>query len=409
MKILVLNCGSSSIKFQLIETDIDMIEADSDRTLARGSVERIGTDEATLNVTVPPHPTRSTTEEILDYQAGLTRAVAALKESNALADISQIQAVGHRVVHGGEYFAASVIIDDKVEQDIRNCAELAPLHNPHNLRGYYVTRKAMPQVPQVAVFDTAFHQSVPPRAHLYGLPYSYYRRYHIRRYGFHGTSHRYVAFRFHKIFGKAREEANLITAHLGNGCSMTAIQKGQSIDTSMGFTPQEGLLMGTRCGDIDPAALFYIMSKDELTLHDMSTLLNKFSGLYGISGESNDMRDLMAASARGDEQARLAIEVFCYRIKKYIGAYTAALGHVDGLVFTAGIGENSPPIRTLACQGLEELGIQIDEARNAATVGKEGEISSDASRLRVMVIPTNEELLIARDTFRAVRGLPNPH
>jgi acetate kinase len=218
-----------------------------------------------------------------------------------------------------------------------------------------------------------------------------------------------VAFRYRKIFDKARDEGNLITAHLGNGCSITAIEKGHSIDTSMGFTPQEGLLMGTRCGDIDPAALFYIMSKDELTLHDMSTLLNKFCGLYGISGESNDMRELMTASERGDEQAKLAIEVFCYRIKKYIGAYSAALGHVDGLVFTGGIGENSPAIRALACQGLREMGIEIDEARNAAMVGKEGEISTEASRVRVMVIPTNEELLIARDTFRAVRGLPNPH
>ncbi|HXW14779.1 MAG TPA: acetate/propionate family kinase, partial [Terriglobia bacterium] len=290
-----------------------------------------------------------------------------------------------------------------------NCVELAPLHNPHNLRGYFVARKVMPQVPQVAVFDTAFHQTMPPHAYIYGLPYSYYRRYHIRRYGFHGTSHRYVAFRYRKIFNKQRDEANLITAHLGNGCSITAIDRGHSIDTSMGFTPQEGLLMGTRCGDIDPAALFYIMSKDELTLHDMSTLLNKFCGLYGISGESNDMRELMAASAKGDEQAKLAIDVFCYRIKKYIGSYTAALGHVDGLVFTGGIGENSPPIRAQACEGLSELGIQIDSARNAAMVGKEGEISTDGSRIRVMVIPTNEELLIARDTFRAVRGIPNPH
>ena len=409
MKILVLNCGSSSIKFQLIETDSELIESDTDRCIAKGSVDRIGTDEATLKVSVPPNPTRSTTEEILDHQTALTRAIAALKECHAVADISQIQAVGHRVVHGGERFAASVVIDEGVEEEIQQCIELAPLHNPHNLRGYYVARKVMPQVPQVAVFDTAFHQSIPPHAYLYGLPYSYYRRYHIRRYGFHGTSHRYVAFRYRKIFGKARDEANLITAHLGNGCSITAIDKGHSIDTSMGFTPQEGLLMGTRCGDIDPAALFYIMSKDELTLHDMSTLLNKFCGLYGISGESNDMRELMTASAKGDEQAKLAIEVFCYRIKKYIGAYSAALGRVDGLVFTGGIGENSPAIRALACEGLTALGIQIDAARNEAVMGKEGEISTEGSRIRVMVIPTNEELLISRDTFRAVRGLPHPH
>jgi acetate kinase len=409
MKILVLNCGSSSIKFQLIETDIELIESDTDRSIAKGSIERIGTDEATLKVSVPPNPIKSSTEEILDHQAALTRAIATLKECHAVADISQIQAVGHRVVHGGERFAASVIIDEGVEEDIQQCVELAPLHNPHNLRGYYVAKKVMPQVPQVAVFDTAFHQSLAPHAYLYGLPYSYYRRYHIRRYGFHGTSHRYVAYRYRKIFGKARNEANLITAHLGNGCSITAIDKGRSIDTSMGFTPQEGLLMGTRCGDIDPAALFYIMSKDELTLHDMSTLLNKFCGLYGISGDSNDMRELMAAAAKGGEQAKVAIEVFCYRIKKYIGAYSAALGHTDGLVFTGGIGENSPAIRAQACEGLGELGIEIDPSRNAATVGKEGEISTEKSRIRVMVIPTNEELLIARDTFRAVHGIPNPH
>ncbi len=409
MKILVLNCGSSSIKFQLIETDVDLIDSNTDRCIARGSVERIGTDEATLKVAVPPNPTVSTTEEILDHQTALTRAIATLKEHHAVADITQIQAVGHRVVHGGEHFASSVIIDEQVEQEIQNCVELAPLHNPHNLRGYYVARKLMPQVPQVAVFDTAFHQTMPGYAYMYGLPYSYYRRYHIRRYGFHGTSHRYVAFRYRKIFNKQRDEVNLITTHLGNGCSMTAIEKGHSIDTSMGFTPQEGLLMGTRCGDIDPAALFYIMSKDELTLHDMSTLLNKFCGLYGISSESNDMRELMSAAAKGNAQSKLAIDVFCYRIKKYIGAYMAALGHVDGIVFTGGIGENSPAIRAQACAGLGELGFQIDPARNESIVGKEGEISTAESRIRIMVIPTNEELLIARDTFRAVRGLPNPH
>lgn len=409
MKILVLNCGSSSIKFQLIETDSELIESNTDRCIAKGNVERIGTDEATLRVAVPPHQSKSTTEEILDHQTALNRVIASLKECHAVADISQIQAVGHRMVHGGERFATSMIIDEEVEKEIQHCVELAPLHNPHNLRGYFVARKIMPQVPQVAVFDTAFHQSMPPRAYIYGLPYSYYRRYGVRRYGFHGTSHRYVAFRYRQIFGKARDEVNLITAHLGNGCSMTAIEKGHSVDTSMGFTPLEGLVMGTRCGDVDPAALLYIMSKDELTLHDMSTLLNKFCGLYGISGESNDMRELMAASVKGDEQAKLAIDVFRYRVKKYIGAYSAALGHVDGLIFTGGIGENSPQVRALSCEGLGELGIEIDAERNQAVVAKEGEISTPASRVRVLVIPTNEELLIARDTFRAVRGLPHPH
>jgi acetate kinase len=287
--------------------------------------------------------------------------------------------------------------------------ELAPLHNPHNLRGYEVARKVLPQVPQVAVFDTAFHQSMPPKAYIYGLPYTYYRRYKIRRYGFHGTSHRYVAYRYRQIFQKDKEEVNLITAHLGNGCSITAIEKGRSVDTSMGFTPLEGLIMGSRCGDVDPAILLYIMSKDELTLHDMSTLLNKFSGLYGISGTSSDKRDLIAAAAEGDKQAQLAIDVFCYRLKKYIGAYTATLGHVDGLIFTGGIGENAVLVREKTCEGLAEMGIEIDPARNQEVVGKEGAISTDASRVRVMVIPTNEELLIARDTFRAVRGLPLPY
>jgi acetate kinase len=408
MKILVLNCGSSSIKFQLIETDAGMIESDSDRCIAKGSVEKIGTDEAVLHFTVPPNPPQSVTEGMLDHQAALSRVIQALKEAKALGDISQIEAVGHRVVHGGERYSASVMIDDEVEKVIQQCSELAPLHNPHNLRGYLVARKVFPQVPQVAVFDTAFHQTMPAKAYLYGLPYSYYRRYRIRRYGFHSPSHRYVAFRCREILGKGKGEANLITAHLGNGCSITAIEKGKSIDTSMGFTPLEGLLMGTRCGDMDPAIILYLMSKDELSIHDMSTLLNRFSGLYGISADSNDMRELIAASAKGDTQAEVAIEAFCYRLRKYIGAYTAALGHVDGLVFTGGIGENAPLVREKTCQGLAELGYEIDLARNNEAVGKAGEISTDSSRARIFVIPTNEELLIARDTFRVIRGLPIP-
>ena len=408
MRILVLNCGSSSIKFQLIETDVEMIASNADRCIAKGSIERIGTDEAALHLTVPPNPERSLTEEMLDHQAALTRAIQALKEAKVLADVSQIEAVGHRVVHGGEHFSASVIIDENVEKAIQQCSELAPLHNPHNLRGYLVARKLMPQVPQVAVFDTAFHQTMPPKAYLYGLPYTYYRRYKIRRYGFHSPSHRYVAFRYREIFGKGKGEANLITAHLGNGCSITAIEKGKSVDTSMGFTPLEGLLMGTRCGDIDPAIILYLMSKDELTFHDMSTLLNRFSGLYGISAQSNDMRELIAAAAKEDKQCQVAIDAFCYRLRKYIGAYTAALGHVDGLVFTGGIGENAPLVRQKACEGLAELGYEIDPVRNGEAVAKEGEISTDSSRIRIMVIPTNEELLIARDTFRVIRDLPIP-
>lgn len=406
MRILVLNCGSSSIKFQLIETDAEAIKSNSDRSVAKGSVERIGGEAGTLRLMVPPDRVLSQTEEILDHQTALTKVIAALKSGEAIADVSQIQAVGHRVVHGGERFGSSMAIDDEVEKEIQQCEELAPLHNPHNLRGYHVARKVMPLVPHVAVFDTAFFHSLPPKAYLYGLPYTYYRRYKIRRYGFHGTSHRYVASRYAQIAGKPLEGINLITAHLGNGCSMAAIESGRPVDTTMGFTPLEGLVMGTRCGDLDPAVLLYLMAKDELSLHDTSTLLNKFSGLYGISGQSSDMRDLLAAAAKGDEQAALAIEVFAYRIKKYIGAYTATLGRVDGLIFTAGIGENVPLIREKACERLAELGFELEKNRNQAVIGREGDVSSDSSRVRIMVIPTNEELLIARDTFDALRGTP---
>lgn len=409
MKILVLNSGSSSIKFQLIETDAEMIASNSDRVMARGMVERIGTDEATLRLEIPSGRSKASTGEILDHQTALTKLLNALVESSAISDASQVQAVGHRVVHGGERFSHSVVMDDEVAKAIQECSELAPLHNPHNLRGYYVARKVMPQVPQVAVFDTAFHQTIPPRAYLYGIPYTYYRRYKIRRYGFHGTSHRYVAYRFRQIFGKGREDVNLITCHLGNGCSITAIERGKSIDTSMGFTPLEGLVMGTRSGDLDPAIILYLMSKDELTLHDVSTLLNKFSGLYGLSGESNDMRELLTAISRGDEQAKLALDVYCYRIRHYIGAYCATLGHVDGLIFTGGVGENASLVREQSCERLAELGFQIDPAKNREVVAKEAEISTQSSRSRVWVIPTNEELLIARDTFRAVRGIPHPY
>jgi acetate kinase len=409
MKVLVLNSGSSSIKFQLIETDSEMIASNTDRCLSKGIVERIGTDEASLRLEAPAMQCKPHIGALLDHQSALARVLDALRECSVITDVSQVQAVGHRVVHGGEQFSHSVILDEEVAKAIQQCSELAPLHNPHNLRGYYVARKVMPQVPQVAVFDTAFHQTIPPYAYLYGIPYTYYRRYKIRRYGFHGTSHRYVAFRFRQIFGKGREDVNLITCHLGNGCSITAIEKGKSVDTSMGFTPLEGLVMGTRSGDLDPAIVLYLMSKDELSLHDVSTLLNKFSGLYGLSGESNDMRELLAASGKGDEQAKLAIEVFCYRIRRYIGAYSAAMGHVDGLIFTGGIGENAPFVREKACERLAELGFMIDLARNNGIIGKEGEISTDSSRARVMVIPTNEELLIARDTFRCVRGLAHPY
>ncbi|MGH9778136.1 MAG: acetate/propionate family kinase, partial [Candidatus Acidiferrales bacterium] len=291
---------------------------------------------------------------------------------------------------------------------IEDTVELAPLHNPHNLKGYYVCRELFPQKPQVAVFDTAFHQTMPARAYLYALPFDYFRRHRIRRYGFHGTSHRYVSYRFRQLTETSKEETNLITVHLGNGCSLAAIQHGRSVDTSMGFTPLEGLVMGTRPGDIDPAIPLHLMAKQEMTHQEVSTILNRQSGLYGISGETNDMRALLESARKGHERARTAIEVFCYRLRKYLGAYTAVLGQVHGLVFTGGIGENAPRIRELSLENLDALGYDLDRQKNDKAVGAEAEISKASSRVKIFVIPTNEELLIARDTYRAIEGLENP-
>ncbi|MCH6553727.1 MAG: acetate/propionate family kinase, partial [Acidobacteria bacterium] len=279
---------------------------------------------------------------------------------------------------------------------------------PPNMEGIKAAEKALPNAVHVAVFDTAFHQTIRERAFLYGLPYELYEKYGIRRYGFHGTSHRYVAFRFRQLSGRSKEDTNLITCHLGNGCSLTAIQFGRSVDTSMGFTPLEGLVMGTRAGDVDPSILLHLMAKQEMSSHEVATLLNRHSGLYGISGESNDMRELLESSHQGHERARIAIDVFCYRLRKYIGAYTAVLGHVHALIFTGGIGENAPHVRELACQNLGEMGYELDPQKNNRAVGVEAEISAPASRAQIYVIPTNEELLIARDTYRTIEGLENP-
>jgi acetate kinase len=292
-----------------------------------------------------------------------------------------------------------------VLKKIEEAVELAPLHNPHNLKGYHVCREMFPDRPQVAVFDTAFHQTMPARAYLYALPYDHFRRHRIRRYGFHGTSHRYVAYRYRQLAERSKEETNLITCHLGNGCSITAIQYGRSVDTSMGFTPLEGLVMGTRPGDFDPAIVLHLMAKLEMTPQEVSALLNRHSGLYGLSGESNDMRQILESARQGHERARRAVDVFCYRIRKYIGAYTAVLGQVHGLVFTGGIGENAPRIRDLACEGLNWLGYEIDRAQNEKAVGVEADISGKGSRTQIFVIPTNEELLIARDTYRVIEGV----
>jgi acetate kinase len=319
--------------------------------------------------------------------------------------VGEIDAVGHRVVHGGERFARSVRIEDEVLREIEECSELAPLHNPHNLRGYRAARQAMPEVPHVAVFDTAFHQSMPPRAYLYGLPYVLYKRHAIRRFGFHGTSHRYVSWRSRWLLGRPREETRLISCHLGNGASVCAIDHGSSVDTSMGFTPLEGLLMGTRCGDLDPGILFYVAHKEDLTEHQANTLINKHSGLYGLSGVSNDMSEILAEEAAGNERAHLAVEVFCYRIRKYLAAYVGAMGGVDGVIFTGGIGENAPAVRTRSVEGLAALGIEVDPERNEAVVGEAGVISPQEAAVQVLVIPTNEELIIARDTLRVVEGV----
>ena len=407
MRILVLNCGSSSIKFQLVETDLERIDRNQDRLVARGLVERIGTAEAMVYCEAGDRTTKDVGLELANHQAAIAKVIALLQHTGALKDAQQIDAVGHRVVHGGE-FRDSQLISPEVLKKIEDTVELAPLHNPHNLKGYYVCREMFPDKPQVAVFDTAFHQTMPARAFLYALPFDYFRRHRIRRYGFHGTSHRYVAYRFRQLTETTKEETNLITCHLGNGCSVAAIQHGRSVDTSMGFTPLEGLVMGTRPGDLDPAIVLHLMAKQEMTVQEVSTILNRQSGLYGISGETNDMRTLLESARRGHERARTAMEVFCYRVRKYIGAYTAVLGEVHGLVFTGGIGENAPRIREMSLENLEGLGYKLDAEKNGKAVGVEADLSAAKSRVKVFVIPTNEELLIARDTYRTIEGIENP-
>jgi len=407
MRILVLNCGSSSIKFQLVETDLERIDRNQDRLLARGLVERIGTHEAMVFCEAGDRTSKDVGLELADHHAAIAKVIALLQHTGALKDAQQIDAVGHRVVHGGE-FRESQLITSEVLHKIEETVELAPLHNPHNLKGYYVCREMFPGKPQVAVFDTAFHQTMPVRAFLYALPFDYFRRHRIRRYGFHGTSHRYVAYRFRQLTETTKEETNLITCHLGNGCSVAAIQHGRSVDTSMGFTPLEGLVMGTRPGDLDPAIVLHLMAKQEMTHQEVATILNRQSGLYGISGETNDMRALLESARKGHERARTAIEVFCYRVRKYIGAYTAVLGEVHGLVFTGGIGENAPRVREMSLENMEGLGYKLDAEKNGKAVGVEADVSAKASRAKVFVIPTNEELLIARDTYRTIEGIENP-
>ncbi len=396
MNILVLNCGSSSVKYQLVEVD-------TRQWLVKGSVERIGMSGATLKNLRRDGDEIVIAGEIVDHIVAIEYILAVMLSRNhgVIKDKSDIQAIGHRVVHGGETFSASVLITGEVLKGIRNNFELAPLHNPHNLRGIDACRVNLPGTPQVAVFDTAFHHQLPRKAFLYGLPYSLYTQYRIRRYGFHGASHSFVAGRASVLMERDIKELKLITCHLGNGCSMAAVDGGVSVDTSMGFTPLEGLLMGTRVGDIDPSIVLYIMGKEGISLAEAGTLLNKHSGLQGISGVSSDMREVIQEMKSGDKKSRYAFDVFCYRIKKYIGAYTAAMGGVDAVVFTGGIGENSADVRKACCEDMAYFGISVDNVANESEE-KEKLITTSDSRTKVFVIPTNEELVIAMDTKEIV-------
>jgi len=398
MKILVLNCGSSSVKYQLINVENQTLDA-------KGIVSKIGMPGALLTMEVPGKDPVKISGEILDHIVAISNILNILthEEYGVLKDKSEIAGIGHRVVHGGEYFSDSVLINNEVLKRIRDCIEYAPLHNPHNLKGINACMQILSGIPMVAVFDTAFHQDMPDYAYIYGIPYVLYKRYSIRRYGFHGTSHYYVSRRVRDILKKDITEFNTITCHLGNGCSIAAIKKGKSIDTSMGFTPLEGLLMGTRSGDLDPAVVLQVMAREELTPSEATTMLNKHSGLVGISGTSSDMRDIEEMIDKGDSQAELAFNVFCYRLKKYIGAYAAAMGGLDTIVFTGGIGENSPRTREKSIKGLEFQGIELDIKKNKKAIGVEKEISSENSRVKIFVIPTNEELVIAIDTANLVK------
>ena len=396
MKVLVLNCGSSSLKYQLFSMT-------NEEVLAKGLVERIGIegsrikhsktgmDAVTINATIPNHKVaiRMVLDALLDASHGV------------ISSLEELKAVGHRVVHGGEKFAGSVLINHEVIAALQECVPLAPLHNPANLMGIEAMTEVLPNIPQVGVFDTAFHQTMPSHAYMYGVPYHYYEKYRVRRYGFHGTSHYYVSQRTAELLGKPVDHLKIVTCHLGNGSSVTAVKNGHSIDTSMGFSPLPGVIMGTRCGDVDPTLLFYLAEQEGLDAKALAHILNKESGIQGISGVSSDLRDVEEAAAAGNSRAKLAEEMLYYGIRKYIGAYAAAMGGIDALVFTAGIGENSIVAREKVCAGLEFLGIKIDAEKNKVR-GKERIISSDDASVSVLVVPTNEELVIARDTKRIV-------
>lgn len=397
MNILVINCGSSSLKYQLFNMSDESV-------LAKGLVERIGIEGSRLKHEVEGQDKVVIEVPMNDHKEALTQVLNALvhESHGAVKALDEIHAVGHRVVHAGEKFSASVIVDDAVIAALEECIEIAPLHNPPNIIGIKAIQELLPNVENIAVFDTAFHQTMPKSAYVYALPYEYYENDHIRRYGFHGTSHRYVSQRASEILGKPAESLKLITCHLGNGASLAAIDGGKSVDTSMGFTPLEGLVMGTRCGDIDPQIIPFIMAKENLTLDEVNNILNKKSGVLGISGVSSDFRDIEDAASAGNERAQLALDIYHSSVKKYIAAYAAVLGGVDAIIFTAGLGENGPESREEICKGLEFMGATMDAAKNKIR-GKEAIVSTDDSKVKIMVVPTNEELMIARDTIELLK------
>lgn len=397
MNILVINAGSSSLKYELFHMD-------EGKVLVKGNIERIGFDTSICTYIQPDKPEIKEVNEILDHTMAIRKVLDFLvhKEYGVLTDVKEIDAVGHRVVHGGEAFSKSVLITDEVKLEIKRLFDLAPLHNPAHMNGITAVEMNMPEVPQAAVFDTAFHQTMPEKAYLYPIPKTLYSKHKVRRYGFHGTSHEYVSMQAAKLLDKPIEQLKIITCHIGNGVSCTAILHGQSVDTSMGMTPLEGLMMGTRSGDIDPAIVPFVMGREELTMADVNSMLNKHSGLLAIYGLSSDMREIHDAMLEGDKNALLAFEMYEYRLRKYIGAYAAAMDGVDVIVFTAGVGENSVQLREKICSNLTYLGVQLDAERNREASSISREITTDDSKVKVLVVPTNEEWVIARDTYHLV-------
>lgn len=412
MNILVLNCGSSSLKFQIIETDSEKITTSTDKELAKGLIEKVGTSEAVISFKVSGNDESKyqAVLPIIDHKIALTSVIEWLMKPTTHIDgikgLKDIHAIGHRTVHGSETFNKSIKISDAVVKELEANIELAPLHNPANLKGIEAALEVFGKdTPQVGIFDTAFHSTMPMYSFLYGIPFEYYQKYKVRKYGFHGTSHRYIAIRYRALAGKSIAETNIISLHLGNGGSIAAIKNGKSMDTTMGFTPLEGLLMGTRCGDIDPTIVEFLMKKENKSLEQVISILNKQSGVLGISGISNDMRDIEKAIAENNERAQLAQQMYCYKIKKYIGAYLAAMNGADAICFTARVGENDVIVRKMICENMEYVGLDFDVAANRDFKrGEEALISKPDSKIRVYIIPTNEELMIARDTYCIVSG-----